>query len=182
MGGDEGYLDLVLIHNANVGHDKRKLMWQAMEKLHHDGKIKSIGASNFGIGHLEDTKKYAKVWPPAVNQLELHPWLQQREVVEYCRKNNIVIEAYCPLVRNQKANDPTLKAIAEKHGKTTAQVLVRYCLEKGWSPLPKSDTPSRIAQNADVFNFQLDKGDMKQLDDQPQEAALVLAVDNEDTK
>lgn len=113
-----------------------------------------------------------------MNQLELHPWNQQREVVDYCQKNGIVVEAYCPLVRNKKADDPTLNAIAKKHGKTTAQVLVRYCMQKDWSPLPKSDNPGRIAQNADVFNFELGKDEMENLDGQPQEAALVLAVDN----
>ncbi|KAK5119151.1 hypothetical protein LTR85_007765 [Meristemomyces frigidus] len=180
--GDNGYVDLFLIHNANVGADSCKKMWQAMEKLHGEGKFKSIGVSNHGIGHLENLKSYAKVWPPAVNQLELHPWLQQREVVEYCQKNGIVVEAYCPLVRNQKANDPTLNEIAKKHGKTTAQVLVRYCVQKGWSPLPKSDNPGRIAQNADVFGFEIGKEDMQKLDAQPQEAPLVIAVDNEDRK
>ena len=124
-------------------------------------------------------KTYAKVWPPSVNQLELHPWNQQREVVDYCKKNGIAVEAYCPLVRNKKAEDPTMNEVAKKHNKTTAQVLVRYCIEKDWSPLPKSDNPGRIAQNVDVFSFQLDKSDMEKLDAQPQEPALVLAVDNE---
>ncbi|TKA58654.1 hypothetical protein B0A55_12136, partial [Friedmanniomyces simplex] len=179
--GDGGYLDLMLIHNAAVGAEPRKRMWLAMEKLHEEGKFKSIGVSNYGIGHMEDMKSYAKVWPPAVNQLELHPWLQQREVVEYCHKNGIVVEAYCPLVRNQKADDPTLNEIGKKHGKTTAQVLVRYCIDKGWSPLPKSDNPARIAQNADVFDFQLGKEDIEKLDAMPQETPLVLAVDNEST-
>ncbi|KAK3075718.1 hypothetical protein LTR53_000760 [Teratosphaeriaceae sp. CCFEE 6253] len=179
--GKDGYLDLMLIHNAAVGAEPRKRMWLAMEKLHEEGKFKSIGVSNYGIGHIEEMKKYAKVWPPAVNQLELHPWLQQREVVEYCHKNGIVVEAYCPLVRNQKAEDPTLNEVAKKHGKTTAQVLVRYCIDKGWSPLPKSDTPERIAQNADVFGFELGKEDLEKLDALPQEKALVLAVDNEST-
>ncbi|GAB1735479.1 hypothetical protein NU219Hw_g3107t1 [Hortaea werneckii] len=177
--GDKGYLDLFLIHNAAVGADPRKKMWQAMEQLYGEGKLKSIGVSNFGVGHLEDLKSYAKVWPPSVNQLELHPWNQQREVVDYCKKNGIAVEAYCPLVRNKKAEDPTLNEVAKKHNKTTAQVLVRYCIEKDWSPLPKSDNPGRIAQNADVFSFQLDKSDMEKLDAQPQEPALVLAVDNE---
>jgi len=177
--GDKGYLDLFLIHNAAVGAEPRKKMWQAMEQLYGEGKLKSIGVSNFGVGHLEDLKSYAKVWPPSVNQLELHPWNQQREVVDYCKKNGIAVEAYCPLVRNKKAEDPTLNEVAKKHNKTTAQVLVRYCIEKDWSPLPKSDNPGRIAQNADVFSFQLDKSDMEKLDDQPQEPALVLAVDNE---
>lgn len=179
--GDNGYIDLFLIHNGNVGADSRKKMWQAMEKVNEEGKFKAIGLSNCGIGMMEDIKSYAKIWPPAVNQLELHPWLQQREVVDYCHKNGIVVEAYCPLVRNQKANDSTLNEIAKRHGKTTAQVLVRYCIQKGWSPLPKSDNPGRIAQNAGVFDFELGKEDMEKLDSQPQEAPLVLAVDNKAT-
>jgi diketogulonate reductase-like aldo/keto reductase len=107
--------------------------------------------------------------------------LQQREIVDYCHRNNIIVEAYCPLVRNQKANDPALSSIAEKHGKTTAQILIRYCLQKNWAPLPKSDNPGRIAQNADVYGFELDKEDMEKLDGLPQEAALVVAVDNKAT-
>lgn len=176
--GQDGYIDLFLIHNANVGAEKRKLMWQAMEKVLDEGKFKSIGVSNFGIGHLEQMKDYAKVWPPAVNQLELHPWLQQQEVVDYCHKNKIAVEAYCPLVRNQKADDPTLKAVAEKHSKTTAQILLRYCLQKDWSPLPKSDNPGRIAQNADLYGFELDEEDMEKLNNVKEEPALVIAVDN----
>lgn len=112
---------------------------------------------------------------------QLHPWCQQREIVDYCHKNGIAVEAYCPLVRNQKANDPTLKAIAEKHGKSTAQVLLRYCLEKAWSPLPKSDNPDRIKQNASIYDFALDQDDILKLDalDQGSSGALVVAVDND---
>ena len=177
--GKDGYLDLMLIHNVTSG-DGIKMIWQAMEKLHEEGKFKSIGVSNFGIGHIEAMKKYAKVWPPAVNQIELHPWCQQPEIVEYCHKNGIAVEAYCPLVRNQKANDPTLTSIAKKHDKTTAQILLRYCLQKVWSPLPKSDNPGRIAQNADLYSFQLDSEDMRKLDaqDEGSKGALVMAVDN----
>ena len=91
------------------------------------------------------------------------------------------MEAYCPLVRNQKASDRGLIKIAEKHGTSTPQVLIRYCLDKGWIPLPKSDKAERIASNADVFGFRLDEEDIVYLDSQPQEPALVIAVDNEDT-
>ncbi|KAK3718855.1 hypothetical protein LTR37_004771 [Vermiconidia calcicola] len=178
IGGADGYLDLMLIHNSASGASAVKMMWQAMEQSQEEGKIKSIGVSNFGIGHIDQMKEYSKVWPPAVNQLELHPWCQQREVVDYCHKNNIVVEAYCPLVRNQKADDPTLKSIGEKHQKSTQQVLLRYCLQKNWVPLPKSDNKKRIAQNADLFDFELDQQDMEKLDGQKQEPALVVAVDN----
>lgn len=92
-----------------------------------------------------------------------------------------MVEAYSPLVRNQRAHDPTLVGLAEKHGKTTAQVLIRYCLQKNWVPLPKSDTPSRIEENADVYGFELDEEDMKTLDrlDMGREGAIVEAVKNE---
>ena len=115
-----------------------------------------------------------------VNQIELHPFSQQREVVDFCHKNGIIIEAYCPLVRNQKANDPTLKSVAEAHNKTVSQVLVRYSLQKDWVPLPKSSTPSRIIENADVYDFELTKDEMSTLDglDQGSRGAIVQAVTN----
>jgi diketogulonate reductase-like aldo/keto reductase len=111
---------------------------------------------------------------------QLHPWCQQREIVQYCEKNRVVVEAYCPLVRNYKANDPTLLDLAKKYNKTTAQILIRYCLQKNWVPLPKSDNPERIAQNADVFGFDISKEDMATLDrlDQGSSGAIVEAVDN----
>ncbi|KAF2221367.1 aldo-keto reductase [Elsinoe ampelina] len=178
------YADLFLIHSPNGGLDARKRMWLALERAHKEGLIRAIGVSNHGIGHIEKMKEYASVWPPHVNQIELHPWLQQREIVDYCNKHKIIVEAYCPLVRNKKADDPTLNSIADKHSKTTGQVLIRYCLQKGWSPLPKSDTPSRIEANADVFGFELDSEDMKKLDglDQGPAGSIVQAVDNESTK
>lgn len=138
MGGKDGYVDLFLIHSPSGGPVARKEMYQALEKLLANGKTRSIGVSNFGIGHIEELKSFAEVWPPHVNQIELHPFSQQREIVEYCHKHGIVVEAYCPLVRNRKADDRTLNAVAQAHGKTVAQVLIRYCLQKNWVPLPKS--------------------------------------------
>jgi diketogulonate reductase-like aldo/keto reductase len=110
---------------------------------------------------------------------KLHPWCQQRTIVEYCQKHKIVIEAYCPLVRNTKANNQTLLEIAQKYNKTTGQILIRYCL-KNWVPLPKSDNSERIAQNADVYGFDISKEDMATLDglDQGSSGAIVQAVDN----
>lgn len=101
-------------------------------------------------------------------------------MVDYCKKNNIVVEAYCPIVRNQKADDKTLNDIANKHKTSPNQVLIRYCLEKGWVPLPKSDTPERIEKNADVYGFELDNADLKALDglDQGKDGSIVQAVDN----
>ena len=178
----DGYVDLFLIHTASGGKAARKEMWQALEQLHSEGKARSIGVSNFGVGHIEEMKEYAKIWPPHVNQIEvsfiqsrvqvdadplfvqLHPWCQQRTIDSYCQQHGIVVEAYSPLVRNRKANDPTLASLATKYKTSSQQLLIRYCLQKGWVPLPKSDTPARIESNADVYGFEIDQSDMKKLD------------------
>ncbi|KAF4309607.1 Aldo/keto reductase [Botryosphaeria dothidea] len=175
-----GYVDLFLIHNASTSEEGNKIMWQALEQAKAEGKVKEIGVSNAGKKHIEALKEYATSWPPAVNQIELHPWNQQREAVKYCQSQGIVVQAYCPLVRNLKADDKTLLSVAEKYKKTYAQVLIRYCLQKDWVPLPKSDTPSRIEANADVFDFDIDARDMETLDnlDQGPWGAIVKAVDN----
>ncbi len=176
-----GYVDLFLIHTPSGGTKARKEMWLALEKLYEEGKAKSIGVSNFGIGHIKEMKDYAKVWPPHVNQIELHPWCQQKEIVKFCEDNGIVVEAYSPLVRNYKANDPTLVDMAKKHEKTTAQILIRWSLQKGWVTLPKSDNVDRIKANADVYGFTLPDGDMKKLDDLDEGPAgsIVQAVKND---
>ncbi|KAL8948753.1 MAG: hypothetical protein Q9222_005092 [Ikaeria aurantiellina] len=178
---DEGYVDLFLIHSPNCGSEKRKEMWLALERLVKEGKVRSIGVSNFGIGHVEEMKSYATIWPPQVNQIELHPYSQQRATVSYCQSHNIIIQAYCPLVRNTMAHEPTLLALAEKHGVTTAQVLIRYSLQKGWVPLPKSDNEGRIVANADVYGFELDAGDMRELDglDKGEKGCVVQVARNE---
>jgi hypothetical protein len=112
--------------------------------------------------------------------MQLHPWCQQRVIDKYCKEHGIIVEAYSPLVRNYKANDPTLVALAEKYGKTTAQILVRYGLQKDWVPLPKSENSERIAANAHVYDFDLTKDDMAVLDglDQGDAGAIVEAVVN----
>ncbi|KOS44437.1 hypothetical protein ACN38_g4672 [Penicillium nordicum] len=181
IGGADGYVDLFLIHSSSSGSAGRKLLWQALEKLYAEGKTKSIGVSNFGVGHIEEMRSYAQVFPPHVNQIELHPWCQQRVIDDYCQKNGIIVEAYSPIVRNYKANDPTLVEVAKKYGKSTQQVLIRYALQKGWVPLPKTDNPERIVANADVFSFDISVEDMAVLDslDQGNAGAIVEAVDNE---
>jgi diketogulonate reductase-like aldo/keto reductase len=195
LAGKGGYVDLFLIHSPNGGPEARKLMWQALEKAKQEGIVRDIGVSNYGIQHMEEIKSIGKVWPPAINQIEvgskstslslantfqLHPWCQQRECVDYCKKNNIVVEAYCPLVRNEKAQDKTLASICKKHSIGPNQVLVRWSLQKDFVPLPKSDTPSRIVSNADVYGFELDSDDMAKLDglDQGKDGAIVQAVSN----
>ena len=99
-----------------------------------------------------------------MGQYELHPWLARPDIVSWLRERKVVIEAYSPLVKGQKMDDPLLKKIAEKHGRSTAQVLIRWSLQMGFVPLPKSETPSRIEGNADVFGWELDEEDMKSLE------------------
>lgn len=168
-----GYVDLFLIHMAKPGKEGRRVLWEVLERLKEEGKAKTIGVSNWGPNHLEELKAYAKSWPPSVNQIELHPWTQQKEVVKYCQENDIVVEAYCPIARNQKADDPTLSGIAKDLGVTPNQVLLRYSLQKGWVPLPKSDNPDRMKMNADLYGFEITDEQMAKLDalDQGEEGA-----------
>ncbi|KAB8336761.1 hypothetical protein FH972_021070 [Carpinus fangiana] len=178
--GPSAHADLFLIHSPSSGAASRQRMWKALERAHSAGTCRAIGVSNYGVGHLEEQRAYARVWPPHVNQLELHPWCQQREVVKYCRAHGIVLQAYCPLVRNARAGDATLVRLAKKHGKSEGQVLIRWSLQQGFVPLPKSDTPERIQANADVFDFVLDKEDMAELDakDEGSRGAIVEAASN----
>lgn len=162
--GRLGYVDQFIIHNILGSVEQRAEVWGALERLYEEGRARSIGVSNWGIARIEEMKGYAKVWPPHANQIELHPWCQQRELVEYCDKNEIGISAYAPLVRNRMAHHEVLTGLAGKYGKTTAQVLIRYCLQKDWSPLPKSDREERIAENVDVFDFELNEEEMGVLD------------------
>ncbi|KZO96045.1 Aldo/keto reductase [Calocera viscosa TUFC12733] len=174
----DGYVDLFLIHSPRSGPEGRKALWQGMEQLLREGRARSIGVSNYGPTQFEEMRKYAKIWP-AVNQIELHPWCQQPAVVDYCFANDIAVQAYCPLVRGEKATDPTLVSIGAKHGKSWAQVLLRWSLQKGFVPLPKSDKQSRIEANADVFDFVLDEEDMQLLGAMHQgaEGALVRVAE-----
>ncbi|KAI1084594.1 aldo/keto reductase [Whalleya microplaca] len=137
---EDGYVDLFLIHSPHGMKPKdRKEIWLALEKLHEEGKARAVGVSNYQIEHLEEMKEYATVWPPVVNQILLHPWTQQRETVDYCNKHGIALQAFSPLGGGTKLQEPTVVEIAEKVGKSPAQVLIRYCFQKGWVPLPKSE-------------------------------------------
>ncbi|KAI5465629.1 NADP-dependent oxidoreductase domain-containing protein [Mariannaea sp. PMI_226] len=167
IGGEEegDYVDLLLIHVPGSSHQHRRNLWAALERIHSKGIAKSIGVSNFGVRHLKEMREFATMWPPSVNQIELHPWCQQRELVSYCRSHGIVVQAYSPLATGARLSDAVLGAVAAKHGKSPAQVLVRYSLQKGWVPLPRSAHTGRIRENADVFDFELDPEDMAKLDE-----------------
>ncbi|OCF33910.1 oxidoreductase [Kwoniella heveanensis BCC8398] len=161
-GSGKEYLDLVIIHHPRPDADARADHWRGLALAQKEGWIKDIGVSNFNVKHLE-----ALPGPlPAVNQIELHPWCQQRAIVDYCRQKGIVLQAFCPLVRirKDKFEDPVLVRIAEKHNKGVAHVLLRWSLQKGFVPIPKASSPERIDSNKDLYDFELDEQDMKDLD------------------
>jgi diketogulonate reductase-like aldo/keto reductase len=156
------YIDLYLIHWPVK--DKRKDSWKALEKIYESGYCRSIGVSNYMINHLEELFSYANIIP-VINQVEFSPYNYQKDLLDVCNKNKIILEAYSPLTRMEKLTDTKLVPIAEKHNKTAAQVLIRWAIEHNIVVIPKSAHKKRIIENADIFNFSLDKSDMKILDD-----------------
>ncbi|OMD00517.1 aldo/keto reductase [Paenibacillus sp. FSL R5-0636] len=151
------YLDLYLIHWPVKG--KYKESWRALETLYKEGRVKAIGVSNFQIHHLEDVLKDAEI-KPMVNQVELHPYLNQQELLDFCKEQGIQLEAWSPLMQGQLFDQPVLKQIAAKHGKSVAQVIVRWDLQRGIITIPKSTKEHRIIENVDVFDFNLSDEDM----------------------
>lgn len=166
------YLDLYLIHwpvPAKFHDDWEKAnaeTWRAFEKLYEDGRIRAIGLSNFLPHHVEALKKTAHI-KSAVNQIEYHPGLMQKELVDYCNKEGMLVEAYSPLGTGKMLNDPTLMAIAGKYGKSVAQLCIRWVLQNDVLPLPKSVTPSRIEDNTKVFDFEISAEDMAAINGLP---------------
>lgn len=154
------YVDLLLLHFP-VSRT-RSQAWKMMEESYSQGKAKSIGVSNYTIKHLEQLLSECSV-KPMVNQVELHVYLQQPELLEFCKKHDILVEAYSPLAHGHGLKNPVLEDIAKKHNKTPAQIMIRWCLEVGTLPLPKSTHPDRINQNIDVFDFKLDNDDMDKI-------------------
>ncbi|GGP52905.1 diketogulonate reductase-like aldo/keto reductase [Streptomyces calvus] len=154
------YVDLYLIHWPTPKRDLYVETYKAFEKLHADGRIRAIGVSNFLPEHLERLIGETSV-VPAVNQIELHPHLQQHEAREYHAEQGIATEAWSPLGSGKGILEiPAIVAIAQKHGRTPAQVVLRWHLQLGNVVIPKSVTPSRIEENIDVFGFSLDAEDL----------------------
>ncbi|KAJ8507064.1 hypothetical protein ONZ45_g10526 [Pleurotus djamor] len=155
------YIDLFLIHDPLSGSELRIATWKALLAARDAGKVRSVGVSNYSDKHIEEIRQ-AGLELPAVNQVELHPFCQQKPIVEYCNKHNIVVQAYCPILRG-KMDDETIQSIAKKHDRDPAHILIRWSLQRGFVPLPKSATPSRIHSNANVYDFALDEEDMDKL-------------------
>ncbi|KZB80594.1 aldo/keto reductase [Amycolatopsis regifaucium] len=153
------YVDLYLIHWPLPSQDKYVETWRALEKIASDGRAKAIGVSNFQIPHLERLIEETGT-VPAVNQIECHPWLQQPLLRKFHEKHEIVTEAWGPLARGgELLIDEKITTIAKKHGKTPAQIVLRWHIEMNHLVIPKSVTPQRIAENMDVFDFALDAHD-----------------------
>jgi diketogulonate reductase-like aldo/keto reductase len=166
------FLDLYLIHWPNPASFRRNweemnaISWRAMEDLNEKGRIRAIGVSNFHPHHLSALSKNARI-EPMVNQIRLCPGETQPDVVEASLGRGMLLEAYSPFGGSGPSNvlrDPQIAEIAKNHRKTTAQVCVRWCLQHGFLPLPKSSTPDRVADNADVFGFDLSESEMALLD------------------
>lgn len=172
------YVDLYLIH-APFDHEQRLAQWRGLLALKEQKKARAIGVSNFNIGHLKELEA-AGLHQPQANQIELHPWAQKPELVRYLRERRIAAIAYSSLVplstwrsapghesgktdamrSDGQRSDSPFKAMAKKYGVTEAQLLLRWGVQNGFSVLPKSTNPDRLRQNADIFSFSIDAGDM----------------------
>jgi diketogulonate reductase-like aldo/keto reductase len=159
FGGD--YFDLVLIHFPVTG--RRLDTWRALVEAQREGKARSIGVSNFTVRHLEELLATTDV-RPAVNQVELSPFLQQRELRAFCARHDIVVEAYSPLTQGKRLGHPTLVEVAQRVGRTPAQTMLRWALQHQLVVLPKSVTPARIEENAAIFDFELPPAELQRLD------------------
>ncbi len=155
------YVDLYLLHWPVAG--KRRDSWRALERLHAEKRARALGVSNYLRPHLEEVLSHAQV-VPAVNQIELSPFLQRREAVDLCRDKGIVVEAYSPLTHGARLDHPVVVAEAKRAGRTAAQVLLRWGVQKGFVVLPKSTREARIRENAALFDFALDADAMGRLD------------------
>ena len=166
------YFDIYLIHwpaSPKLHDDWRELnaeTWRGMEQLYKDGFVKAIGVCNFKPHHLEELKKTAEIMP-FIDQFELHPGLCQTGLLEYCRENGIAAEASSPLGNGQILANEDLKAIAEKYGKTVAQLCLRWVIQKGAVAIPKSTKKVRLAENIDIFDFELSAEEMAVIDAVP---------------
>jgi len=157
------YIDLYLIHWPTPKFDDYVDTYKAMEKIYHDGRVKAIGVCNFEIEHLERILAECEV-KPVLNQIECHPYLIQQDLKEFCAKHNIFIEAWSPLDQGGEVlKDDVVQKIAESHSKTPAQVVLRWHLQNDTVVIPKSVTPSRIEENFNVFDFELNAEEMNQI-------------------
>lgn len=153
------YIDLYLIHWPNKLNNET---WKAFEHLYESKKVKAIGVCNFKQSHLEELIKNAKI-KPMVNQVEIHPTNQKNELVKYCSKNEIQLIAWSPIMRGKIFDNELMISLSEKYEKSIAQIVLRWHLQRGIIPIPKSSNENRIKENLDIFDFEISKKDMMQI-------------------
>lgn len=164
------YLDLYLIHWPAItenGAELNKETWRAFEHLYKEKRIRAIGVCNFLTHHLTELMQTAE-FAPMINQIEFHPGVMQMDTVEFCRELGIVVEAWSPLGSGRVLENETLQTVATRYNKSVAQICIRWCLQHGTLPLPKSVTPARIKENTQVFDFELTAEDMQIIDELPE--------------
>ncbi|MFJ7917772.1 MULTISPECIES: aldo/keto reductase [unclassified Lysinibacillus] len=156
------YLDLYLVHWPGIDTNYINV-YKALEKIYQDGRVRSIGVSNFHVQHLENLLKETSV-VPVINQIEFHPHLTQEEVRAYCKEKGIQVEAWSPLMNGSLLEESLIQQLASKYGKTPAQIVLRYDVQHGVVTIPKTMTPTRMTENLTVFDFALTEEEMAQLD------------------
>lgn len=158
---DMEYIDLYLVHWPIPG--KRNETWKALEYLYEQKMVRAIGVANYYEPFLDELGGYANI-APMVNQVEFSPFLQPAGLLDRCKKDDILLQAYTPLIRGKKMDDPRVQQLSAKYGKTPAQVILRWDIQHGVCPIPKSVTRARLEENIDVFDFEMSEEDMKVLD------------------
>lgn len=158
------YIDLYLVHWPVEG--LRMESWRALEEIYATGKVKAIGVSNYLVPHLEELLENAEI-KPMVNQIEMHPWVYRSRTptVQLCQREGIALTAYSPLTKGRRLEESFLVKMAARYGKSPAQILIRWNVQKGFSVIPKSSKPHRIQENCDIYDFEINGEDMLRLDD-----------------
>lgn len=161
-----GYIDLILIHSPQTNKMRRLETYQALQEAVDQGLVRYIGVSNYGVRHLKELLDWSGLkYKPYVNQVELNPWLQRTELVDFCKNNGILVEAYSPLTQAHKLRDPQLVNLASKYDKTPGQILLRWSVQKGFIPIPKTDKRERLQENLGALDFELVPEDVESLGD-----------------
>jgi diketogulonate reductase-like aldo/keto reductase len=159
-----GHIDLFLLHSPYGGKKARLSSWKAVEDAITDGEIKIGGVSNFGVKHLDELAASKPRIMPAVNQIEVHPFNTRTNIVEACQRHGIMVQAYAPLARALRMEHPTIVSLSKGYNCTPAQLMIRWSLQHGYIPLPKSVSKDRIESNGDIGHFEISSEDMKKLD------------------
>ncbi|KAF5871190.1 putative aldo-keto protein [Botrytis fragariae] len=158
------YIDLYLLHSPYGGKKRRLECWRAVEDAIADGEVRAGGVSNYGVKHLQEILDSKPRMIPAVNQIEVHPFNTRTDITSFCQSNGIVVEAYAPLARALRMKHPKIVSLSKKYSCSPAQLLVKWSLQHGYVPLPKSVTKERIISNGDVDGFEIEDGDVKEMD------------------